>query len=190
MRAHTCSENSATSMKSLWNWAEVLQGWDGATRGTVSSSGRAFCSSSCSSPKPPVPVKASRSGEPIIFTPWRCSGPLSSIWPWSSHTSRGSCSPQPSRPASTAVSQLFETRSSNNNNNNWRVLKLLAQLPTGNQRTQNQAVGFKSHFLSTEQSRRQRFLEDFSDGGEKRNFPADCSHKADMSRDLSSSFWQ
>lgn len=94
---------------------------------------------------------------------------------------------QPSRPASTAVSQLFETRSSNNNNN-WRGLKLLAQLPTGNQRTQKQAAGFKSHFLSTEQSRKQRFLEDFRDVGEKRNFPADCSHKADMSRDLSSSF--
>lgn len=71
---HTCSENSATNMKSLWNCAAVLQGWEEGKRGTESSSGRPWAScSSSSSPKPSVLVKASRSGDPIILTRWRVS---------------------------------------------------------------------------------------------------------------------
>lgn len=70
LKTHTCSENSATSIKSLWNWAEVVQGLDGGERGTESSSGRPSCWSSSPSPNPSVPVKASRSGDPIIFRPW------------------------------------------------------------------------------------------------------------------------
>lgn len=66
----TCSENSATSMKSRWNWAPVVQGCPGGTSGTESSSGRVACSSWSSSPKPSEPVKGSKSGEPIIFHPW------------------------------------------------------------------------------------------------------------------------
>lgn len=69
VKAHTCSENSATSMKSLWNWAEEVQGLDGGKRGTDNSSGIASWSSS-PPPKPSVPVKASRSGDPIISTQW------------------------------------------------------------------------------------------------------------------------
>lgn len=69
IKAHTCSENSATSMKSLWNWAEEVQGFDGGKRGTDNSSGIASWSSS-PPPKPSVPVKASRSGDPIISTQW------------------------------------------------------------------------------------------------------------------------
>lgn len=71
---HTCSENSATNMKSLWNCAAVLQGWEEGKRGTESSSGRPWASCSSSSPpKPSVLVKASRSGDPIILTRWRVS---------------------------------------------------------------------------------------------------------------------
>lgn len=64
----TCSENSATSMKSVANWAEELQGFSGGRSGSDSSSGRSSWSSS--SPKPSAAVKASRSGDPIILDPW------------------------------------------------------------------------------------------------------------------------
>lgn len=84
-QTHTCSENSATSMKSLLNWAVELQGFGGGNRGTESSSGRP-CSSS-PSPNPSVPVKASRSGDPIIVTagrvPW--DGPDFRRWVSCSH---------------------------------------------------------------------------------------------------------
>lgn len=58
-------------MKSLWNLAELVQGWDADERGTENSSGRPWASlSSSPSPNPSVPVKASRSGDPIIFRLW------------------------------------------------------------------------------------------------------------------------
>lgn len=77
---HTCSENSATSMKSLWNCAAEVQGLDGGMRGTESSSGRPCTSWPSSSPNPSVPVKASRSGDPIIFRPWGGFSPQ--LQPW------------------------------------------------------------------------------------------------------------
>lgn len=46
---------------------------------------------------------------------------------------------------------------------------------------------FKSHFLSAPQLRKQGILEKIQDRSEKRNFPADGSHKALVSG-LSSSF--
>lgn len=57
--------------------------------------------------------------------------------------------------------------------------------------TPNEAVvdyGFKSHFLSAPRPRKQGILQKFQDRSEKRNFPADGSHKAHLSRDFSSSF--
>lgn len=78
VKSHTCSENSATRMKSRWNWAEEVQGLDGGKRGTDNSSGIASWSSS-PPPKPSVPVKASRSGDPIISTQWGGVNPWSCI---------------------------------------------------------------------------------------------------------------
>lgn len=114
-KALTCSENSATSIKSRWNWAAVLQGLWGGRRRTENSSGRVWTSgSSPSSSNPPLPVKGSRSGEPIIFSRWRLS-------PWrippSTFTLRqqqerlGRTPPcrgvEPPQPGSLSVSQLF-----------------------------------------------------------------------------------
>lgn len=101
-------------MKSLWNWAEVVQGWDGGTSGTDSSSGSVSWSSP-PSPNPSVPVKASRSGDPIIFNPWRSNQRRHLSPVWSGIVTSRCRRPGGLRP----VSQLFGRC----NNNNRTVLK-------------------------------------------------------------------
>lgn len=96
----TCSENSATSIKSLRNWAVEDQGLSGGAEGTDSSSGRPWPSwSSSPSPNPSVPVKASRSGDPIIFR---------RRWGGSSHEEAERR--RPAAPGLQSVSQLLRPR--------------------------------------------------------------------------------
>lgn len=102
-------------MKSLANWAEELQGWDGGRSGRDSSSGRPCASSSSPSPNPSAAVKASRSGDPIIFDPCWDGGALvytpSAEADIAGAAARTVGRPPPGPPASVLpVSQLFTDR--------------------------------------------------------------------------------
>lgn len=172
-------------MKSLANWAEELQGWDGGKRGTDSSSGRLCASSSSPSPNPSAAVKASRSGDPIIFEPWGGGGALDYTSSAEANIA-GAAARTVDRP-SPGLGSLRESAVY------WQDAATTCRVAKFSR------WGSNVHSLER-QERRFRPLGTDSDSrinkqrtwSEKRKFPAGSSHKVNqpLSRDLCSSFWK